>query len=64
MTMCYFLRQHVQAVYSTDFGCARTVVRIALPFVCFQKWHECRLSLSPPYLRITEHEDTKVEVRN
>jgi hypothetical protein len=27
-----------------------------------QKWHECEVSLRPPHLYITEHEDIRIEV--
>lgn len=49
------------ANYSSDL-CAYcfSVFRFSL---CLQKWHECELTLKPPYLYLTEHEDTKMEVR-
>jgi hypothetical protein len=30
----------------------------------YEKWHECEVSLRPPHLYITEHEDTRIEIQD
>ena len=57
------VKQQEMFIWNPQYEVRRANSELAIKYILIlQKWHECKLILKPPYLHITEHEDTRMEV--